>query len=87
MVSTGVGSCFIESSGFKVVAFGATPNRKFFMMHGSGKLIYKTSNIYSDDPGSEIRCTSFTENHTNIHVKCIVLIVLQNDLVPFTEAL
>ena len=48
----------LESSGFHVVAFacdGATPNRKFFKMHGRGKkLIYKTPNVYSDDPSSEI---------------------------------
>lgn len=48
----------LESCGFKVVAFacdGATPNRKFFAMHGGNKkLIYKTTNIYSDDPKDEI---------------------------------
>ena len=52
-----------EATGFptwhrQFVAFacdGATPNRKFFKMHGNGsKLIYKTPNIYSDDPGGEI---------------------------------
>ena len=41
----------LESSGFRFVAFacdGATPNRKFFKMHGSPrKLTYKTPNIFS----------------------------------------
>ena len=48
----------LESSGFRVVAFacdGATPNRKFSKMHANGnKLVYKTPNIYSSDPGDEI---------------------------------
>ena len=44
----------LEADGFKVVALtcdGASPNRKFFKMHGSNStnLIYKTENIYSDD--------------------------------------
>lgn len=47
----------LEPCGLRVVAFacdGATPNRKFFKMHGKGqKLACKTENVYSD-VGSDI---------------------------------
>lgn len=50
----------LELSGFRVVAFacdGASANRKFFRMHGStsrNSPVFKTANIYSDDPSQEI---------------------------------
>lgn len=49
----------LESAGLKVVALtcdGASTNRKFFRMNGSGKkkLVYKTANPYSNDPSREI---------------------------------
>ena len=44
----------IESTGLKVIAItadGASPNRKFFRIHGSSKsnTIYKTKNVYASD--------------------------------------
>ena len=41
----------IESTGLKVIAItadGASPNRKFFRMHGGGT-VYKTRNVYASD--------------------------------------
>ena len=41
----------IESTGLKVIAVtadGASPNRKFFHMHGDGT-VYKTRNLYASD--------------------------------------
>ena len=44
----------IESAGLKVIAItadGASPNRKFFRIHGSSKnnTVYKTKNVYASD--------------------------------------
>ena len=47
----------LESCGFNVIAFccdGASPNRKFYRMHGSEKNIYKTNNPFCED-----RCIYF----------------------------
>ena len=42
----------VESTGLKVIAVtadGASPNRKFFKMHDTGDIVYKTKNVYSSD--------------------------------------
>ena len=44
----------VESCGLKVIALtadGASPNRKFFKMHGTAKngVVYKTKNLYSSE--------------------------------------
>ena len=42
----------LEWSGFNVIAFscdGASPNRKFYKMHGTSGLTYKTTNPFSED--------------------------------------
>lgn len=48
----------VESTGLKVIAVtadGASHNRKFFKMHGTEDIVYKTKNVYSSDD----RCVYF----------------------------
>ena len=45
----------LEAAGFMMIAVtcdGASVNLKFFHMHGTGKLVHKTTNPYEDPPRS-----------------------------------
>ena len=69
----------LEAAGFMMIAVtcdGASVNRKFFHMHGTGKLVHKTTNPYPTSFSIFLfGCPTFTKNCTELLGKFIFTLI------------